>query len=387
MDFRAQETVGDTAVVSTTDADQPGSLMIGVKHQKVLILSDAARGRNGVGTFYLDLMEKLRPYVADVELIDPGPEVGGLALPLPGDRTQKVCIPNPQAIKKVLLDRQPDVLLLATPGAYGLMGAWWARRLGIPVIVGFHTSFEQIARLYWNNSIAGRVVHGYFRRSHTWLFRQSAMVLANSASMVAEATAAGANEAKLVGTLLSPTFIDQPIHPHTGNLTRVIFAGRLAPEKNIEAIIRAAGNFPSIGFTLAGDGPLRPLVEEAAARLPNICCRGWLSRESLCEQIDRHDALLLPSHFESFGTVALEAMARQRLVIVGPGCGIATWPEFADGLCLMGATSLSETLGRLIDCSPAQRRSQAAIARQVALAFDRASLHQWLEMLTLAGRS
>ena len=387
MDLRAQETVGHMAVVSTTDAEQPGSLLLGVKHQKILILSDAARGRNGVGTFYLDLMEKLRHYVAGVELIDPGPEVGGLVLPLPGDRTQKVSIPNPQAIKKVLLDRRPDVLLLATPGAYGLMGAWWARRLGIPVIVGFHTSFEQIARLYWNNSITGRVVHGYFRKSHTWLFRQSAMVLANSSSMVAEATAAGAKQVKLVGTFLSPTFIDQSVNPHTGNLARVIFAGRLAPEKNIEAIIRAAGDFPSVGFTLAGDGPLRPVVEQAAARLPNICCRGWLSRESLREHIDLHDALLLPSHFESFGTVALEAMARQRLVIVGPGCGIATWPEFADGLCLMGESSLSDTLGRLIDRSPAERRAQAVNARHIALAFDRASLRQWLEMLTSAGKS
>lgn len=375
------------SIASTIETEQSGGVMPQVKQQKILVLSDAARGRNGVGTFYLDLAAKLRPFVASVELFDPGPETNGLILPLPGDSTQKLCIPNPLAIKKLLLDRRPDVLLVATPGAYGLLGAFWAERMGIPIVVGFHTSFEQIARLYWKNSMAGRVVHWYFRKSHAWLFRKSSVVLANSVSMVTEATAAGASRVKLVGTFLSPAFIDPPVIQHTGNLRQVIFAGRLAPEKNIGAIVQAARDFPGIIFTLAGDGPLRSLVDRAAAQLPNIRCCGWLSRDNLREQIDLHDALLLPSHFESFGTVALEAMARQKLVIAAPGCGITSWPDLAAGLHLMGDTSLSDSIGRLLESSPKERCRRAVNAREIALAFNRASLHKWMEMLALAGRS
>lgn len=346
-----------------------------------------------MGTFYVDLAVHLRKHGALVTLLNPRVEDGkwksGLEFPLPGDKTQKLCFPNPISLYQQLADSQPDVVFIATPGIYGLVGCWLADRMHVPLIAGFHTSFEQLTELYWEKSWRGKFVHACFRLSNLFIFARCPTVLANSADMVEQARNAGAEEPKLVTTPISPVFMNYPVKPFSGTIKRVLFAGRLAPEKNISAIAEAAARFPHMEFTLAGDGPLREEVRIMEQRLPNLTCLGWLPRESLREQIDRHDVLILPSHFESFGTIALEAMARRRLVIVSRGCGITAWPEYRDGLCIMDARDLGGTLARLSEMAPNVLDALAETAWQTAERANRETLRQWLALivdLVRAGR-
>ena len=109
---------------------------------------------------------------------------------------------------------------------------------------------------------------------------------------------------------------------------------------------RPRQSFPDVQFTIAGDGPLRSHVERASAENANVHYLGWLNRRELRETIDRSDALLLPSHFETFGTIALEAMARGKLVLVSEHCGLAHWHK------LRGRTdcfTTRETLSRQLE--------------------------------------
>lgn len=364
-----------------------------IKDIRIAIVSDAATERNGVGTFYVDLAEHLRKHGAQVTILNPRVENGkwksGLVFPLPGDKTQKLCFPNPISLYRQLDDSQPDLVFIATPGVYGVVGCWLADRMGVPLIAGFHTSFEQLTELYWEKTWKGKFVHACFRMANLFIFGRCSTVLANSADMVEQARNAGADEPKLVTTPISPIFMSYPVKPFSGAVKRVLFAGRLAPEKNISSIAEAAARFPHIEFTLAGDGPLRDEVRIMERRLPNLTCLGWLNRESLRDQIDRHDALILPSHFESFGTIALEAMARRRLVVVSRGCGISAWPEYRDGLCIMDAKDLCGTLERLSGMTPNVLDALAESAWQTATRANRDALRQWLGLivdLVRAGR-
>lgn len=118
-----------------------------LKSLKILAISDAAPSRNGAGAYYQDLVELLSTHVEHIELHSPriddeGKWHAGFLLPLPGDKTQKLCLPNIFSLNRLLVEIKPDVVLIATPGVYGLCGAYLARKKKIPFLLGMHTSFE-----------------------------------------------------------------------------------------------------------------------------------------------------------------------------------------------------------------------------------------------------
>ncbi len=357
-----------------------------VSRLKIAVVSDAAPVRNGVGAYYFDLCEQLKRYVAQMVVFSPTIEDGrweaGLVLPLPGDRTQKLCVPVPWSLQRELNLLKPDIVLVPTPGVYGLLGTCLANRMNVPVLAGFHTSFEHLTDLYWQGSIRGWAVRKYFERSNTYLFKTASSVLVNSQAMVPLSKRLGASSVKLIGTPIPIAFSHYPLKPYHGRLSRVLFAGRLAAEKNIDAVIQAARQLPKLNFSIAGDGPFRAVVEKVADELPNLDYIGWLDRDQLRDQVDAHDALVLPSYFESFGSIALEAMSRRRIVVVSRGCGIAQWPELAKGLCVMrDSERLEKTLSRIGRMSLQERTGIAGSAYHSAGRFNQRVIKHWCELL------
>ena len=354
---------------------------------RVMILSDAAPSRNGVGAYYHDLVEQLERHVEAIEMISPtidadGRWDAGLVLPLPGDPTQKLCLPRLWKLSRRLRDLRPHVVIAATPGVYGVAGAFLAARRRIPILMGLHTSFEQLTELYWPDSCRGRIVERYFRFSNGYLLKHSQAVLGNSASILQQARAMGAREVKLIGTPLASDFALPPLRPWSGQLKALLFAGRLAKEKNLDAVLEAAAALPELDFSIAGDGPLRREVESAAAGLANLHYLGWLSREELREAVDQHDALLLPSFFETFGTIALEAMGRERLAVVSRGCGISDWPSLQQGLVVLEQDqSLVECLNGLLALNPQQRLAIAREGCRAARALNDEVVERWQQLL------
>ena len=233
---------------------------------------------------------------------------------------------------------RPTVIVVPTPGPFGMMGLWMARRLNVPLVSGFHTHYEAIAEIYWRRGF-GRISQGYLNWCNRLLFEHSALVLANSPEMVAQAEAIGARRTALMGTCIGSSFIASERVPLAQEgVRRVLFAGRLAAEKNLHKVLECAERLPQLRFTIAGDGPMRGDVERAARSLGNLDYVGWVARDTLSTLIDEHDVMLLLSHVESFGTVALEAMSRGRAVVVSQRCGITQWPMLADGLIVADPT-------------------------------------------------
>lgn len=351
------------------------------------VISDAAPARNGVGAYYQDLVQHMEAYLGRVAVFSPlindGRWRAGMSLPMPGDTTQRMCMPNPVELKRWLDEVRPHAVIIPTPGPYGLLGAYLANRMGVPVITGFHTSFEQLTDLYWADSVMGKIAFRYFERSHRYLFGKATEVLANSDNMLELAHQLGASQPMLMGTPIPAEFINTPVLPHAGVIRRCLFAGRLAAEKNVAAVFAAAERHPHIEFTVAGDGPLRREVEHQTRRLRNLTYIGWLSRQGLREQIDAHDALVLPSHFESFGTVAMEAMVRQRIAVVSAGCGIAQWPNLAAKLTVLSpGMTLSDALASLQSRSSGELVSQAQAGAEAAMRVHEQCISHWLQVLT-----
>jgi glycosyltransferase involved in cell wall biosynthesis len=353
---------------------------------RVAIVSDAAPERNGVGAYYRDLADHLKASGASVGLIAPryraGIWHGGFRFPLPGDPTQKLLIPSWSLVRRRLERLRPNVIVVPTPGPYGMLGMHLAGRLGVNLVVGFHTHFEALTDLFQHWGLRARIANTYLRASHRLLFRRSHLVLANSAEMIEVAREIGARRIGLMATSIPQRFLDRPIVTANPDLKRVLFAGRLAPEKNLDVIVEAARRLPEMEFLVAGDGPRRHWLKTQCDALPNLNHVGWVRRARILELIDSVDALVLPSRVESFGTIALEAMARARLVLVSSACGILSWDSLSRGIFqIRDDEHLADTLSRVRDLNPVLRERKARIARQAAADINRRNLSHWIRVL------
>lgn len=348
----------------------------------VVIVSDSLPERNGVGAYYWDLLGLLDDAGCEASILCPSEKRPTLLrFPLPGDSTQRIWIPSVFRFRRVMRQVRPHSVIVATPGPYGLLGAWWAKRLGAKLIVGFHTHFSGVTDLYHNRFLRA-FSRFYFNIADKILFRYADLVLANSEAMVELAGRLGARNVGVMGTLLPSDSLQEPPAPLAGALRRIVFAGRLAPEKRLQSIIDAAHELPDIRFTIAGDGPLKESVESQAASIPNLEYLGWISRERLLAEMDRADMLVLNSVVESFGTVALEAMARERLALVSGTCGIVEWPDLVDNLYqIHDNESLAAAIRRIAALPPDERSAVAKRARTAALRLNRGSLLHWLDVI------
>lgn len=360
---------------------------VSLSELRILFVSDAIYGRNGVGTYYKDLVDHLRPLVGRVGLVCPGhPKLKALesySLAMPGDKTQRLFMPHFRKIKKLLGSFKPHVIVCATPGPYGFYSMRYARLNGIGTCVGHHTDFESLAAIYFTGPF-GSFSKAFMEWLHRQLFKRGEAVVTTSENMLEFLQRAGAPDARLIGTPIARRFLEKPVSAISGPLDKVLFVGRLAPEKNLEAVVEAASKISDLQFIIAGDGPLRPLVEEAAQRCSNIDYRGWVDQKQVIDLMDEAQMLLLPSHVESFGTVALEAMARQRMVLVSGNCGISEWKNLSQELItMMGTETLTETILRAKKLSDQERIQKAKASQQGVQEFIDQTVKDWLSVLPI----
>ena len=112
--------------------------------------------------------------------------------------------------------------------------------------------------------------------------------------------------------------------------TYFLYVGRLAPEKNVRALIEAWLAYRNTGGTwplvIAGDGPETPSLRQLAETSPfasEIHFAGHRSSNDLLPLYAFAACFILPSTREPWGLVVNEAMAAGLPVIVSKRCGCA----------------------------------------------------------------
>jgi colanic acid/amylovoran biosynthesis glycosyltransferase len=138
---------------------------------------------------------------------------------------------------------------------------------------------------------------------------------------------------------------------------RLVCVGRLAEQKGqlllLEALGRLAADGVPFEMVLAGDGPMRGVIEERIAGLGlggRVRITGWLSNEAVRGELLAARALVLPSFAEGLPVVLMEALALGRPVVTTYVAGI---PELVTGgngwLVPAGsAVALADALRRLL---------------------------------------
>lgn len=211
--------------------------------------------------------------------------------------------------------QRPDVLYIATEGPLGLSALRAARRLGIAVVSGFHTNFQQYSRLYGLGPLSRLLTHylrGFHNRSH--------LTLVPSLSQHLELARRHFERLALLtrgvdSHLFNPAKRRDELRRQWGlenDDIAVIYIGRLAPEKNLGLLQRCfatlCSSYPQrpMRLILVGDGPQRGSLEKG---LPDAVFCGAQCGEALAEHYASGDVFLFPSLTETFGNVVLEALA------------------------------------------------------------------------------
>jgi glycosyltransferase involved in cell wall biosynthesis len=100
--------------------------------------------------------------------------------------------------------------------------------------------------------------------------------------------------------------------------------GRFAPAKGLDLLVRALASLPEeVNCVLVGDGPERANLESLAAELgvsDRVVLTGWVERPR--DYLPGFDVVVMPSRFEAFGLVAVEAGLAERPVVATAVDGI-----------------------------------------------------------------
>ncbi|MCV7310165.1 glycosyltransferase family 4 protein [Mycobacterium paraffinicum] len=242
----------------------------------------------------------------------------------------------------------------------------------VPMVSTIHAT-EAGRHSGWISGAISRQVHAL----ESWLVRESDSLITCSASMGDEITELFGPG--LAGITVIRNGIDAARWPFAERRARtgpaeLLYLGRLEYEKGVHDVIAALPRIrrthPGTTLTIAGEGTQQDwLVEQARKHRVLKATRfaGHLDHAELLAVLHRADVAVLPSHYEPFGIVALEAAAAGTPLVTSNigGLGEAVINGRTGVSCApRDITGLASAVRIVLDDpAAAQRRARAARER------------------------
>lgn len=245
------------------------------------------------------------------------------------------------------------------------------------------------AALAGENDTKKPVIIGWFGGYYdTAKFKNCAHLVGVTKDIVAHMVKSGVPAAR---AHFIPTFPDIAALPPTDRATlatprtaKVLLAlSRLHPKKGLDTLLATLPNLPDCIVWLAGDGPLRRELENLAKKLgilDRVRFLGW--RTDRAALLRAADICVLPSRYEPFGTVILEAWAAGTPLIACASAGPAAHVEDdVNGLLVPidDAPALTAAIKRTLGDEPLRRRLVAQGYAAYIKDYTRESVtQQWI---------
>ena len=281
---------------------------------------------NGVAMTLAKLVQGLSHRNHDVQLIRPRQtktdspmsdssleEVLMRGMPIPRYPELKLGLPSKKTLVKTWTLRRPDVVHIATEGPLGWSALQAAKVLKLPVTSDFRTNFQSYSKHYGVGWLRKPIV-AYLRKFHN----ATACTMVPTRELMRTLSENGFANLKVVSRgvdtkLFNISKRDTSLRRSWGatdNTKVLISVGRMAPEKNLDQVLKTYEALKSTGqsfkLVMVGDGPLK---EQFQKRYPEIIFPGMLSQSNLAAYYASSDLFIFPSQTETFGNVTLEALA------------------------------------------------------------------------------
>ena len=211
----------------------------------------------------------------------------------------------------------PDVAHFFHPVALGLPGMLMAKQLGIPTVTSFHVDFARMARHFYIGPVNLGILSPMTNLLTRVFFNWADYSLAPSKFIQQEMYRQGIHR---VG-LWKRGVDSEKFHPrYASDAMRsrlsdghpedilLLYVGRLSAEKNLEHIKAVLDQIPDTRLALVGYGPHQDELEMFFAGSKTVFT-GYLEGEELAAAYASADIFVFPSALETFGLVAVEAMA------------------------------------------------------------------------------
>ncbi len=231
----------------------------------------------------------------------------------------KMGLPAKQALTRLWSVKRPDIVHVVTEGPLGWSALAAALKLKIPVSSDFHTNFHSYSKHYGIGWLK-RPIAAYLRKFHN----RTLCTMVPTESMRIELEQLGLKNLRVVSrgvdtALFSPKHRSSQLRGNWGmgsHDTVALYVGRLAPEKNLPLVLSAFDAMhrvnPRMKLVLVGDGPERAALQ---ARYPKHVFAGMRIGHDLAAHFASGDIFLFPSTTETYGNVAMEAMASGLAVV------------------------------------------------------------------------
>lgn len=247
------------------------------------------------------------------------------AVPLPKQIDMTAAIPIAPHLDRVLPSFKLDVIHTHHPFLLGQVAANKAEELNVPLVFTFHTRYRDYTHYF---PLPADFVQEFIKTAvDSWLgefMEKCHHIIVPSQSML-EVLRAGYGLSDQVSVL--PTGIDlEPFRIADGAGARrrygwgddkvLITVGRMAQEKNVSTLIRAAAlamqSHPDLRLVLVGDGPSRGELGELAASLgigSRVDFIGKIAFDQVPAVLKGADLFGFASITETQGLVTMEALA------------------------------------------------------------------------------
>jgi glycosyltransferase involved in cell wall biosynthesis len=265
----------------------------------IAIVTDAWHPQtNGVVRTLSTTCAVLRQWGHEVTVISPDQFV---SIPAPSYPEIRLALTAPGAVGRQLARIAPDAVHIATEGPLGLAARNHCMRRKVPFTTAYHTQFpDYLAR---RTGLPARVFWPYIR----WFHRPAETIMVATETIRTQLRAQGLTRLThwSRGVDLACFTPDAPPPPEYARAEGpiLLYVGRVAVEKNIEAFLAAP--YPGTKVVV-GDGPARADLE---ARFPDALFLGKKSGRELAGCYAGADVFVFPSRTDTFGLVIIEALA------------------------------------------------------------------------------
>jgi phosphatidylinositol alpha 1,6-mannosyltransferase len=230
---------------------------------------------------------------------------------------------------------RPDIVHITGPSEPGILGAWLAKEMRIPLVASWHTNLHEYAaqRSEWflrmlpqsQRPATGKRIEGATLMACARFYQLAEVLFAPNVDLCKLLERSTGRHCALmprgVDTItFSPEFRDRNATDEDFVLG---FCGRLSIEKNVFLLARIRTELMERGITnfrflIVGHGKEENWLRQ---NLPNAEFTGVLRGQELARAYANMDLFVFPSHTDTFGNVVLEALASGVPAVVTPDGG------------------------------------------------------------------
>jgi glycosyltransferase involved in cell wall biosynthesis len=240
-----------------------------------------------------------------------------------------------ELIERTLHEFRPEVIHVTGPSELGLLGAWFAWKLKVPLAASWHTNVHEYAgrRMRWLSrhlGSAGRIVEQWAQdgsfEAATRFYRMARVLYAPNPPLCELLTRQTGRPCHLMQRGVDTEMFTPAKRLGPGDETQPVlgYVGRLSAEKNVDLLPRVHKELQAMGWSprwlIVGQGSEEEMLRR---ELGKSSLTGVLRGEDLARAYATMDLLVFPSHTDTFGNVVLEALASGVPGVVTPHGGPA----------------------------------------------------------------